>query len=178
MGSGVGEKGLGVGCVGSSCCCCCWGGKKGLAGFTKGMGLVTKGRIVGRIHCLAAFVACGGVWSLMTHVLLLDEDQRSTRRSGRTIPPVGGNAGTAVGEVGGLPAAGSTSTTTKLVGCGHAGMERREVAHHALVVVLLVCMNGLCMLTEVVEAGKLLGAVAGKGTLASVFPNDNNIRTW
>jgi hypothetical protein len=48
-------------------------------------------------------------------------------------------------------------------------MKGRELAHHALVVVLLVSMDGLCMLTEVVETGKLLCAVTCKGAFAGVF---------
>lgn len=34
-------------------------------------------------------------------------------------------------------------------------MEGGEVAHHAFVLVLLVGMDGLCVLAEVVEAGEL-----------------------
>lgn len=56
-----------------------------------------------------------------------------------------------------------------LVGRGHGGVERGEVAHHALVLLLLVCVHGLRMLAQIVEAGELLGAVAGKGAFARVF---------
>jgi hypothetical protein len=75
--------------------------------------------------------------------------------------------------MGSLPDCTNTSATAaaKLVGSGHGGMERSEVAHHALVVVLLVCMNSLCMLTKVVEAGKLLAAMAGEWAFSSVFPD-------
>ncbi len=48
-------------------------------------------------------------------------------------------------------------------------MERSEVAHHALVLVVLVGMHGLRMLAQVVEARKLLAAVTRKGALAGVF---------
>ena len=43
-----------------------------------------------------------------------------------------------------------------LVDCGHGGVEGGELAHHALVLILLVGMDSLGMLTEVVEAGELL----------------------
>lgn len=58
-----------------------------------------------------------------------------------------------------------------LVGCGHGGVERGEVAHHALVLLLLVGVHGLRMLAQVVEAGELLGAMASKGAFAGVFPD-------
>jgi len=52
---------------------------------------------------------------------------------------------------------------------GHGGMEGSEIAHHGFVLFLFVGMDGLCMLTEVVETRKLLGAVASKGTFARMF---------
>ena len=42
------------------------------------------------------------------------------------------------------------------VGSGHGGVEGGEVAHHPLVLLLLVGVYGLCMLAEVVETRKLL----------------------
>lgn len=48
-------------------------------------------------------------------------------------------------------------------------MQAREVARHALVLLLLVCMDGLRVLAKVVEPGELLTAVAREGALASVF---------
>jgi len=59
-----------------------------------------------------------------------------------------------------------------LVRCGHGGMQGRELAHHTLVGVLLVGMDGLCMLAEVVETRKLLSTMAGERTFAGVFPVD------
>jgi len=132
------------------------------------MGLVTKGRAVGRVHGLTALVASGRVWSLEGHVLLLDEDQGARR----TIPPVGRRAAAAgAAGSGDLPACANTA---ELVGCRHGGMERGEVAHHAFVFILLVGMDSLCMLSEVVKARKLLRAVAGEGALAGVFPGEKS----
>lgn len=68
---------------------------------------------------------------------------------------------------GGLSSA--TACLTALAGGGHGGMEGGEFVHHALVLLLLVCVYGLSMLTEVVEAGKLFSAVTSKGSLACVF---------
>jgi hypothetical protein len=48
-------------------------------------------------------------------------------------------------------------------------MERREVAHHAFILVLFVSMNGLCVLTQVVKTRKLLAAVAAKRAFTRVF---------
>jgi hypothetical protein len=57
-----------------------------------------------------------------------------------------------------------------LVGCGHCGMQGREVAHHTLVRVLLVGMNRLRMLTKIVEARKLLSTMTSERTFASMLP--------
>jgi hypothetical protein len=43
-----------------------------------------------------------------------------------------------------------TSGLAGLVGSSHRGMEGGKVAHHTLILVLLVSMNGLGMLTEVI----------------------------
>ena len=56
-------------------------------------------------------------------------------------------------------------------------MEGGEVAHHAFVLLLLVGVDGLCMLVEVVEAGELLGIVADKGAFASVLPERDKVRS-
>ena len=48
-------------------------------------------------------------------------------------------------------------------------MERGELAHHALVVILFVGMNCLSMLAEIVETRELLGTVTCEGTLAGMF---------
>ena len=48
-------------------------------------------------------------------------------------------------------------------------MEGSKLLHHALVLILLVCVDGLSMLAEVVEAGELLRAVAGEWPLAGML---------
>lgn len=57
----------------------------------------------------------------------------------------------------------------RLVRRGHGRVQRREVAHHLLVEVLLVGVDGLRVLAQVVEPGELLAAVAGERPLAGVF---------
>jgi len=48
-------------------------------------------------------------------------------------------------------------------------MEGGELLHHLLVEIWLVCMYGLGMLAEIVEAGELLRAVALEGAFASML---------
>jgi hypothetical protein len=48
-------------------------------------------------------------------------------------------------------------------------MKRGEFFHHLVVLIGFVRMNGLCMLSEVVETGELLGAVTRKRTFTSMF---------
>ena len=48
-------------------------------------------------------------------------------------------------------------------------MERSEITHHTFILVLLVGMDSLRMLTQVIEARKLLSAVTRERTFASVF---------
>jgi hypothetical protein len=57
-----------------------------------------------------------------------------------------------------------------LVGGGHGRMQRRELAHHTLVGVLLVCVNGLRMLAKIVEARELLSAMTSEWTFAGMLP--------
>lgn len=75
-----------------------------------------------------------------------------------------------------------------LCALGHGSVKRGELAHHALILVLdcnalvnvirlwergthlLVCMHRLRVLSEIIEAGKLLATMACKGAFASVFP--------
>jgi hypothetical protein len=122
------------------------------------------------IHdAVASFVSSGRSWPLMHRngggidVLFLD-----------VVKVVHGSV---LGRVGGhcrdvdRSLAPFSSWLTSLVGRGHGGMERGEVAHHALVLLLLICVHGLCVLAQIIEAGELLGAMAAKGAFARVFPN-------
>ena len=170
-----------MGCGGSSCGRrCVWGGKKGLAGFTKGMALVTKGRmarisragrvcrIVVGVHDFAALVACGCARSLVVlqrQILLLDEDQRSTHG---VIPP-----GQPIG-IGSTRTLSAAPGPPNFVGSRHGRMKRRQFAHHAFIFLLLVGMHCLSMLTEVVQTRKLLRTMARKGPFACMFPAGYN----
>ena len=87
---------------------------------------------------------------------------------GRDGPVEGGGRGGGHASGVGGPL-GAFATATSLGGGGHAGVEGGELLHHALVLLLLVGVDGLCMLAEVVEAGELLAAVAGEGALAGVL---------
>ena len=51
-------------------------------------------------------------------------------------------------------------------------MEGCELLHHLFVEIWLVCVYGLGMLAEIVEAGELLGAVALEGAFASMLSNE------
>ena len=53
-------------------------------------------------------------------------------------------------------------------------MEGGEITHHALILVLLVGMNGLGMLTKVVKTRKLLATVTAKRAFTRVFPGGDN----
>lgn len=110
---------------------------------------------------------------------LLDDRRRQGRRAvigaggvvvvdavgaGVAVPvPVGGSV------VGSVVGAAFGAVLGRFVGGGHGGVEGGELAHHALVLVLLVGVDGLGVLPEVVEPGELLAAVAGEGSFAGVF---------
>lgn len=121
------------------------------------------------IHdAVTGFVAGARSWALvhrnggMVDVLLLDVVEVV-----HAVVLVGGCGGGDV-ERGLAP---FSARLASLVGCGHGGVERGEVAHHPLVLLLLIGVHGLRMLAQIVEAGELLGAVASKGAFASVFPD-------
>jgi hypothetical protein len=48
-------------------------------------------------------------------------------------------------------------------------MQTRQIPHHLLVLVLLVGVDGLCVLSEVIETRELFTAVAGEGAFARMF---------
>lgn len=52
-------------------------------------------------------------------------------------------------------------------------MEGSEVTHHLFVHVLLVCVNGLGVLTKIVESGEMFSTMTIEWTFASVFSGDN-----
>ena len=57
-----------------------------------------------------------------------------------------------------------------LVGGGHGGMQRGELAHHTLIGILLVGMHCLSMLAQIVETRELLSTVASERTFTGVLP--------
>jgi hypothetical protein len=58
---------------------------------------------------------------------------------------------------------------TGLVGCGHGGVKGRKLSHHPFIGLLFIGVNGLSMLTKVVETRELLSAVATERTFTSMF---------
>lgn len=64
----------------------------------------------------------------------------------------------------------SALTRSALGRGGHASVERGELVHHALVLLLLISVNGLRVLAKIVETRELLAAMAGEGAFAGVFP--------
>jgi hypothetical protein len=109
-----------------------------------------------------AFVSSTSSWSAtkgITHVLLFDSIQRFILlRLGR-------------GQVGRGHCLTTFATgSTSLVSSGHGGMKRGEVAHHLLVLLLLVSMDGLSMLAQIIKTRELLSAMTGERTFASMFP--------
>lgn len=157
-----------------------WGGKKGLAGVTKGM--VVRGARGGAVHvgrlnmpscslihdCIViAFVSSASSWALkgmkwMGWVFLFDvigvavilgawggAIRRSSSGSVITLPPRMG----------------------RLVCGSHCGMKGSKIAHHALILVLLIGMYGLRMLTKIVETRELFTTVTCERTFTSVLPN-------
>jgi hypothetical protein len=115
-------------------------------------------------------------WVVQRHrrgVLLLDGRRRGTGRSEQAVSEGLGRC-----DLGGPPTGNSDSDSTRALGrSGHVGVDRRKLTHHLLIVVRPLGVHGLRMLPEVVEAGELLAAVAGKGTLACVLPDVPEGRT-
>lgn len=77
------------------------------------------------------------------------------------------------------PGCPPTARVTCLVSSGHSGMKRGQIAHHAFVLFLLVCMDRLCMLAQIVESRKLFSAMTSKRTFSSMFSNrDMRVVDW
>ena len=64
----------------------------------------------------------------------------------------------------------TTRATTYFVCSGHCSMEGGQVAHHTVIQLLFVRVNGLGMLAQVVKTRELFRAVTRKGPFAGVFP--------
>jgi len=53
----------------------------------------------------------------------------------------------------------------------HGRVQRRQLAHHAFILLLFISMHRLRMLAQIIEAGELLPAVACEGAFAGVLSN-------
>ena len=70
---------------------------------------------------------------------------------------------------------GTFRGTLCVAGSGrHGRVKTSEILHHLFILVWFISMYRLGMLTEIVEARKLLGAVASKRTLASMLSGEEN----
>ena len=140
--------------------CCsgrCWGDTKGLAGVTKGMtGVGPAGSAPKEI--VVALVSGAGTRTHRHWQIFLLDGHREVHTRVRH------------GSVRGVSVLSALSSRCALANGGHARVQRRELVHHTLILIELVGMNGLRMLTQVVEARELLPAVAGEWSLSSVFP--------
>lgn len=123
-----------------------------------GIGTVDIGIPAVAVHdAVAGFVAGAGSGTLMhgdgggVDVFFLDMVEVA---HGSVLGGVGRGRSRGGDSEGGL--APLASGLAGLVGGGHGGMEGGQLAHHPLVLVLLICMDGLGMLAQIVEAGKLL----------------------
>ena len=108
---------------------------------------------------------------LDSEILLLDHSHgrssssTSTSSSSRITPA--GDSRHIGGRRVGTP---STTNMSYLVRRGHRSMERGEMTHHSLILLLLVSMDGLSMLPEIVKTRKLFSTMTTKGTFAGMFP--------
>jgi hypothetical protein len=120
-------------------------------------------------NTVPTLVSGASTWALMHsnscwgHIFFLDLIKRA-----HTIVLRGGRGNYRGGIEGSLTS--FASCLTSFGSSGHGGVEGSKVAHHSLVLVLLISVDGLGMLTQVIETRKLLCAVASKGAFASMFP--------
>lgn len=63
-----------------------------------------------------------------------------------------------------------TTTRGGLSSGRHSGMQRGKVAHHLLVLILLIGMDSLSVLTQVIKPRELLATMTSERAFASVFP--------
>ena len=61
-------------------------------------------------------------------------------------------------------------TGSRLCSSGHSSMQRRQIAHHLLILIDLIGVNGLSMLTKIIETRELFSTVASEGAFTGVFP--------
>ena len=113
---------------------------------------------------VVTLVSCARAGALMhvdAKVLLLDKSHGGARRAG---------GGDGRGMDGRRVRPPDAARLANLVCGSHGSVERSKMAHHGLVLLLLVGVDGLSMLPEVVKAGELLATMATKRALARVFP--------
>lgn len=136
----------------------CWGDTKGLAGVTKGMVVSTKRTVV------SALVSGAGT---RTHrhgnpaVFLLDGHRWERAVEGTRGRRVHGGGSGSVGAL--------TARCAALARRRHVGVQGGELRHHLLILFCLVGVDGLCVLSEVVQSRELLATVASKRPLAGVL---------
>lgn len=122
---------------------------------------------------VVTFVARAGSWTATKgitapHVLLLDVLHHVVLQRAPAAVGRGRRAGGPVGLA--LAAAVGAAAAGRLGGRGHGSVERGQIAHHLLVLVEFVGVDGLGMLAEIVKARELLAAVASERPLARMFP--------
>ena len=61
-------------------------------------------------------------------------------------------------------------TGSRLCGGSHIGMQRSQIAHHLLVLIGLVSVNGLSMLTKIVKTGELFSTMTSERAFTGMFP--------
>lgn len=68
------------------------------------------------------------------------------------------------------------SRASSFVCSSHTGVKSGKVAHHALILFLLVCVNSLSVLAKVIQPRELFRAMTRKRTLSGMFPIRKNTR--
>lgn len=87
-----------------------------------------------------------------------------------------GGGGDTVGSTARVVVPATAPRRGKFIRGGHGGVKRGEITHHALVLVLFVSVDGLRVLTKVVETRKLFATVAAKGAFPGMFPRRHGIK--
>jgi hypothetical protein len=64
-----------------------------------------------------------------------------------------------------------SSGLTSFVRSSHCSVQRGKIAHHALVLLLFICMHGLSMLTQIIQTRELFPAVTTERAFTRVFPD-------